>query len=229
MLITKSILSRMNQCPKSLVLSIQSPELKTEDSDDYLLKQGQQIDLLARELFPGGTEIKYDPNDFRGMADRTLALIKEGVTTIYDATFMSYDFIVLVDIFHYDEGWRIYEVKSGTSVEGNQNYLDDVSFQMNVVQQIIKQFIPASLITLSRDYRKQKEISVHDMFDISDVSEKAKYNQRKVYDDICAVYELDFEKAMTIDIGKHCNGQDKGDSVCPFKSYCWSHNGHENV
>ena len=223
MLLSKSKFLRFKQCPKSLSLLINSPELISEDSDDYLLETGNKIGVLARDLFPGGTEIKYNPSDFSGMAEKTQELMEDGVTTIYEATFMVYDSFIMVDIFHYDEGWHVYEVKSGTTVEGNKKYLDDVSFQMNVLNQLISDLESVNLITLSREYKKQLHVSAYDLFKIDDISEQAVNNQRNIDRDIKTVNALDHKAAMAIDIGKHCNKYGKTDSVCPFKSHCWSH------
>ena len=221
MLLSKSKFLRFKQCPKSLSL-LNLPRFKSENSDDYLIKTGKQVGLLARNLFPGGTEIKYTPTDFRSMADQTAALIEDGVETIYEATFIFYELIIMIDIFHYNEGWHVYEVKSGTSIKGNEKYLDDVSFQMHVLNHLISDLESVNLITLSRAYKKQESISVDELFTVHDVSEQAVNRQRSIDKAIEAALANDFETSIAIPIGRHCDKYDKVSSECPFKYHCWS-------
>jgi len=223
MLLSKSKFLRFKQCPKSLSLLINAPKLISEDSDDYLLETGNKIGMLARDLFPGGTEIKYNPSDFSGMAEKTQELMEDGVTTIYEATFMVYDLFIMVDIFHYDEGWHVYEVKSGTKVEGNQKYLDDVSFQMYVLDSVISDLESVNLITLNRSYKKSGELSIPELFKITDISEEAVNNQKNINDAIQTIQSSDLSSVIENNIGVHCNKYDKVASECVFKDHCWSH------
>lgn len=58
---------------------------------------GHAVGDLACELFPGGTEIEFNPKDFSGMAAKTKQLIEEGGNVIYEATFRESGVFAMAD------------------------------------------------------------------------------------------------------------------------------------
>jgi len=75
--LSKSQYLRGLQCHKSLWLYKHRPELraKPDTQTESLFETGYQVGDLAKQLFPNGIEIAFDPDDFNGMIERTKALI----------------------------------------------------------------------------------------------------------------------------------------------------------
>lgn len=91
-------------------------------------RSGADVGELSRELFPGGETIVFDHARIRENIDRTRDRIRAGVRTIYEATFLHDDVLVMVDILHRGPvGWELYEVKSTTEVK--EVHLDDMVIQ----------------------------------------------------------------------------------------------------
>jgi len=114
--LSKSLFIRGLRCHKSLYLHKYQPELRDEISEEQeaLFQTGLEVGKYAQQLFPGGVEIPYDETSHEAQIEKTHAEIKKGTKTIYEAAFNYDDIFVKVDILHNDdEGWNIYEVKSG--------------------------------------------------------------------------------------------------------------------
>ena len=114
------------QCPKALWLNNYRPELKDEvsDSQEAVFQSGTDVGVLARDIFPGGVEIRYDGLTTTEQLARTRQLLDNGVTTLYEAAFSHDGVFVKVDLLHMGRGGReLHEVKGSTGMKGV--YLDD--------------------------------------------------------------------------------------------------------
>ena len=89
--------------------------------------------MLARQLFPGGVEVRSEGGlDQAIRATRELIANRE-VPAIFEGTFEHNGVLVRVDVLHRrkDERWRLIEVKSTTEVK--DHHLEDVAIQHRVV------------------------------------------------------------------------------------------------
>ncbi len=61
------------QCHKSLWLTKNKPQLipETDAQKQHMFDTGHEVGELAKQLFPGGTEIAFDRGNFQGMIERT--------------------------------------------------------------------------------------------------------------------------------------------------------------
>ena len=86
MTLSKSQYIRGLQCHKSLWLYKNNPELraKPDQVQESLFNTGHNVGELVKELFPNGTEIEFNADDFKGMIAKTKALIENGTEVIYD-------------------------------------------------------------------------------------------------------------------------------------------------
>ena len=126
MTLSKSQYIRGLQCPKSLWLYKNRPELLSK-KDEAILQSGINVGDFAKRLFPGGYEVEFNPQDFKGMIQKTKELLKE-VKIIYEATFSKNNIFAMVDILVKNgDKWDIYEVKSSTSLK--DYHLDDAAVQ----------------------------------------------------------------------------------------------------
>ncbi len=60
------------QCLKRLYLQVHQPELAAEPdaAADAIIEQGREVGMLARQLFPGGVEVRSDGARIRRSAPR---------------------------------------------------------------------------------------------------------------------------------------------------------------
>ena len=88
------------QCPKALYLSKHPPPVEiTPDPDlEATLQMGQEVGLLARQLFPGGTEVPFANYTLKEQITRTHELIETGTGIIYEAAFTFDDIFIKADI-----------------------------------------------------------------------------------------------------------------------------------
>jgi len=143
------------QCLKRLYLQLYQPELAAESDDgqEALFEQGQEVGILARTAFPGGVLIDTDPDHMDDALARTAALMDDPcVPAIFEATFRHKGVLVRVDILQRRprNRWRLIEVKS--AVECKEHYLYDVAIQHYVLSGCGLDISSACLMYLNRDY-----------------------------------------------------------------------------
>ena len=213
MTLSKSQYIRGLQCPKSLWLYKNKPELLSK-KDEAVLQSGINVGDFTKRLFPGGYEVEFNPQDFKGMIQKTKELLKE-VNIIYEAAFSKNNIFVMADILVKNgDKWDIYEVKSSTSVK---NYhLDDAAIQYYA----IKDVIPVNkvyIIHIDNTYERNGELEIDKLFKIVDITEKVLEKQKEI-----PIKLKELEKVLNgdepnIDIGPHCFEPFE----CDFYHYCW--------
>lgn len=204
------------QCHKALWFEQHKPKLKSSASAQTTqnFATGNQVGDLAKELFPNGEEIEFDSGNFHGMIAKTKALIAEGVSVIYEATFSENGMFVMVDILVKNgDAWDIYEVKSSTSVK--DVYLDDVSVQRYALSGVLN-VGQCYVVHINNQYIRQGELDIQALFAMADVTDKLKSinkvdNRLKQMQQMLEINEPD------IDIGTHCHVPYE----CNFKAHCW--------
>ena len=154
MRISKSKFVAGVQCLKRLYWQVYQPELATEPAAavEAIMEQGQDVGLLAHQLFPGGVEVSYDAG-----LDEALRITRElvadpEVPAIFEGTFEHGGVLVRVDVLHRrrDGRWRLIEVKSSTDLK--DYYLDDMAIQSRVVSRSGLDLASVSLAHVNRDY-----------------------------------------------------------------------------
>jgi len=168
--ITKSDFIRFLHCPRFAWLWKHRPDLRGEyDHGGRFAKQGREVELLARKLFPKGKEVKGF--DGAGFAE-TQRLIREGAKVIYQAVAMTSHYEAKADILvRADNGtqWSLYEVKSSSTLK--EDYLADVYFQWLAFEAAGIKLASIHLVTVNGNYiyhesegiRPKQLFSVHDM------------------------------------------------------------------
>jgi hypothetical protein len=188
------------QCPKALYLAKNPPvfEFPPQPHVEAKFQTGNQVGILAQQLFPGGTEVPFDGLSVPEQIAQTWQLIDAGEQVIYEASFAFDGIFVKVDILVKDgDAWQIHEVKMGTSVK--EVNCDDVAIQHYALANCGLTISSAYLVHINNSYERQGEIDVQQLFAGEDVTD--------------AALEPD------IDIGPHC----KDPYECDFIPYCWQH------
>ncbi|MBF9015201.1 DUF2779 domain-containing protein [Oceanispirochaeta sp. M2] len=218
MMLSKSQYTCYLQCPKFFWLSRKKREVLTPPSthQQQIFDTGHYVGETACRLFPGGEEIPFDRTDLPGMAARTKQLIHEGVTTIYEASFIFDEIFVAVDILHYENGlWNIYEVKSSTGVK--DIYIHDAAVQSYVLENCGIKLKSENIVHINNRYVRGAELDLKELFTIADISLNILAHKRLIPERIKEMKSLLEESEPEQEIGHRCLSPYE----CFARDYCW--------
>lgn len=219
MLITKSRHLAGTQCFKRLYLIAYSPELaaQPDESDQAIIDQGQEVGLLAREMFPGGVAVDSRNREEAIRATRELVANRE-VPAIFEGAFEHRGVFVRVDVLQRrrDQRWRLIEVKSTTNAK--QHHLDDVAIQHRVVIRSGVDLAASCLAHVSRDYVYEGgSIDVHRFFRIRNLTRQIEKLQPELTVQLRSEFRvLAMPEAPNIPAGRQCSDP----LTCEFFDHC---------
>ena len=128
MRISKSKFVAGVQCLKRLYLLVHEPELagRSDGANRAIIERGQEVGLLARQLFPGGVEVSGSGGLESAIRSTRELVANPEVPAIFEGAFEHQGVIVKTDILQRrrDGHWHLFEVKSSTSLK--EEYLEDV-------------------------------------------------------------------------------------------------------
>ncbi|MFM1815365.1 MAG: hypothetical protein RLZ98_2060 [Pseudomonadota bacterium] len=164
------------ECPHNAWLKVHVPEIYHAEPlsafDLALLETGNDVDVLARELFPGGAIID------RGDAATTARLIAERHLVLYQPVFETERYTTACDILQWNiatDVYDLYEVKASTDGDGkkskNELYAHDLAFQAEVLRQ---QGVPIGrlfIVRLKGAYIRGTELDIDQLFAIEDFTD----------------------------------------------------------
>jgi hypothetical protein len=220
-IISKSRFVSGLQCKKKLFFDVNRKELKQEPTPEQtgLFTRGNEIGELARQTFPDGRDASFEINgDWSVAINRTQEWIRNGVKTIYEATFSHSKAFAALDILHYtdNECWAI-EVKS--SAEIKEYHIADAALQYWVMEKCGNTPSKFFIMHINSAYVKQGKIIPKNLFTLTDITEQVKAKQQWVTDELSGFHHLLDNKAEPeISIGKHC----KTPFNCDYIHHCWS-------
>jgi hypothetical protein len=208
MRISKSKFVAGVQCLKRLYWQVHQPELATEPDAavEAIMEQGQEVGLLAHQLFPGGVEV-----DGSGGLDEAIRTTQElmanrEVPAIFEGTFEHDGVLVRVDILQRrkDNRWRLIEVKSTTDLK--DHHLEDVAIQTRVVSRSGVDLASSSLTHVNRNYVFQGgEIDPWRFFRIRNLTRRIEKLQPKLTIQLREEFAaLSLPTAPDIAPGDHC-------------------------
>ncbi len=164
-------------CAKNAWLKIHKPDIYYSKPlsafDEGIIETGNEVDILARELFPNGVLLD-DRNDFR----KTMELIKTKTPVIYQPVFETDIYKMISDIFVWNKkskSYDLYEVKASNSGENkgakNKLYINDIGFQYLVLKELNIPIGNLYLIRLNSEYRRGVELDIKQLFSIENFTE----------------------------------------------------------
>jgi hypothetical protein len=218
--LSKSLVLKGIQCPKALYLAKNPPafELPPQPDLEAKFQLGNEVGLLAQQLFPGGTEVPFHGLSVSQQVEQTRQLMGAGAQVIYEASFAFDGIFVKIDILVKDgDSWQIHEVKMGTSVKDVN--LDDVAIQYYVLTNCGLTISAAYLVHIDNSYERQGEIDVQQLFAGEDITDAAEERQAALPSLIADLRETLGGSEPDIDIGPYCNTPYE----CDFIPYCWQH------
>lgn len=219
-MLSKSQYIRGRQCHKSLWLYNHRRDLRSvpSASQQAVFDSGTDVGNLAQLLFPGGIEVPYAGLSFDDQVTQTRQAMTDGVSTIYEATFIHDNLFVKVDILHRGaDGWELYEVKSSTGCK--EIYLDDIAVQWRTLLGCGVELHRAALVHINNQYVRQGEIDVHGLFAVIDVTNEVIARQDAITTEVARQQLLVAGDVPAIDIGPQCESP----YPCDFKGHCWAH------
>lgn len=206
-------------CVKNAWLKIHKPEVYKKEPpslfDLNIMDTGNQIDELARCLFPGGKVVKS-----RDDTESTKKLIEERTSVIYQPVFATEKYIAVSDIFVFNRDkniYDLYEVKSSTASEESggrktEDYLIDLAFQKNILNDLGIEIGALNLVRLNKKYVRIGDINLKELFFIEDLTNQVNEKLEDVRKNMEGAYEL-----------LSCDVEPKGHCGCILKgknSHC---------
>jgi len=201
----------------ALWLRIHRPDLynpQTDQARNILSQQGQEIDLLARKLFPDAVEVQgYNERGWQN----TRRLMRKGVKALIQPTIMSGRLSNKADIMTYNDNtgsWNIHEVKSSTRTQ--EHHLVDLAFQRVCAEEAGLAIGKTFLIHVNHAYVKQGEIEPFGIFDSEDVTDAVKNMIPQVQREIRrALSVMEWSKKPGVHLLHHC----KDPRTCAYLPY----------
>ena len=212
--LTKSKYLHGLQCHKRLWYEKNHPEraLSLTRAEHRRFRQGREVGERARTLFRGGRLISA--RSLAESAEQTQIAIRDGVSCIFEVTFIFDNTWVRCDILQKDgDSWNLIEVKMSTSVK--EEYLPDLAVQKHVLTAC---GIPISKVQLMYINNECTYPGLSDLFITEEATERVDSLMGSIPSDIEAFKAiLDAGNEPDVKIGKRCDDP----YPCPFKAHCW--------
>ena len=216
---SKSSFLKFEQCHKAFFFYKNFPFLRDKSGIDKQLtfNRGHAIGAFAQELFPGGKDVSKETKNAGEAAILTKDLISKKTKTIYEATFIFDQMLIMADILNLEnDKYCAYEVKSSLKV--SETYLMDACLQYYVLKNSLDNFEDLFLVTLNGDYILDDKIDSKKLFKKRSVKKEAEKNflffSEKIKE---ANLILERNVIPDIQIGKHCVKP----YACDFMGTCW--------
>ena len=219
-ILSKSTYIRGLKCAKSLYLNKHKKHLRDELSpmQKAIFNQGNLVGELAQKLFPKGVDCTSQTfYNFNDALLKTKKAIEDNVNVIYEAAFQHNGVLAILDILVKDkQGWKAYEVKSGTSI--SSTYIKDAAVQSYVIENCQIKLEDFFIVHINNKYIRKENLELDKLFTITSVNEKIKQLTNEVPENIAKQKAiLEKTKAPEIKIGPHCTAP----YTCDFMGNCW--------
>lgn len=184
-------------CAKNAWLKIHKPDVYKKKSlssfELNIIDTGNQIDELARDLFPNGILVES-----REDMEITKKLMTDKTRVIYQPVFTTKKFIAVSDILVWNSStnvYDLYEVKSSTASEEDggrktEDYLIDMAFQKNILNNLGIQIGTLNLIRLNKKYVRIGDINLKELFFIENFTDQVNERLEEIKQKMAGAYEL---------------------------------------
>jgi hypothetical protein len=168
--LSKSTFIAWQQCPHSAWYRVNDRSLFdsfVDPSTKALLANGNEIDALARQAFPGALVLG------RGRARETRAAIARHEPVIFQGEFVTDTLVVLCDVLVWNsqaEACDLIEVKSSTSssTRRDEEYAFDLAFQEHMLKSCDVPVGKTFLMRLNSDYVRRGALDIEELLACTD-------------------------------------------------------------
>ena len=141
--------------------------------DQAIIETGNDVDVLARDLFPGGVLIE------RGDAAGTAQLVAQRAPVLYQPVFETERYTTACDILVWNaetQSYDLYEVKASTSGDdkaaNDELYTYDIAFQAHVLRENGVPLGALYLVRLNSEYVSNGALDLQQLFTRENFSER---------------------------------------------------------
>jgi hypothetical protein len=174
MRLSKTTYQIWRECPHNAWFKVHAPDIYNakplSEFDKTIIETGNEIDQMARALFPGGIEI--EPGDTEGSRAR----IAVRTPILYQPAFAAGDLMAVCDILVWNgTAYDLYEVKASSSgsdkSKAEEIYVTDIGFQVHVLKACGVPLGRQFLVRLDRDYVRAGDLDLAAMFTREDYTD----------------------------------------------------------
>lgn len=221
-ILSKSSFIKGLQCDKHLYLYKYHKEWldPLTDMQKAIFSRGTDVGKIAQQLFPGGVDASpKNIQEFDKAVKLTKELIDKNEKVIYEAAFINNEVLAAADIIVKDnDAWKIYEVKSSTSV--NEVHINDAAVQYWIINNLGYKISDISIVYINNKYIRKGKLDLGQLFVIESVLNDVINKQAFVDKEIARQKKILAKKEIPdVDIGMHCTDP----YPCGFIGYCWKH------
>ncbi len=162
------------ECPKNVWYKIHKSELfddlELSEFEKSIIETGNEVELVARQLFPSGILIEGRGEEAQIITQNELMRKAE---VLFQPEFLKDGFRAALDVLQFDKQtgeYSLYEVKATTDVDRKTHY-HDLAFQVNLLKKFGITVKKAFVIHLNSEYKREGEINIHKLFTITEVTE----------------------------------------------------------
>lgn len=161
------------ECPKNAWFKIHKPDLyyqsELSDFDKAIIETGNEVELVARQLFPSGKLIEG-----RGVEARRLTqdYLSKHEPILFQPAFSQDGFFAAVDILKFDpatSSHAIFEIKATSDID-EKVHLFDLAFQVVLLRKMGLEINEIGLIHLDPEYKRFGALNIQNLFKVEDVT-----------------------------------------------------------
>jgi predicted RecB family nuclease len=220
MKISKSKFMAGVQCLKRLYFEVHDPGLaaRSDGANQAIIEQGREVGLLARQLFPGGVEVRGSGGLEAAIRSTRELVANLEVPAIFEGAFEHQGVIVKTDILQRRKGdhWRLIEVKSTADLK--DQHLEDVAIQSYVLSGSGLKLASVWLAHVNREYALTgTEVDPHQFLLFRNLTVRVRNLQPELVLRLRSQFRiLALPMPPEVPTGPHCINP----VVCEFFSHC---------
>ena len=196
MKLTKTDYLIYKDCAKNAWVKIHKPEIyyakPLSAFDEGIIETGNEVDELARDLFPDGV---IPAN--RDASEETMEFIKAQTPIIYQPVFETDLYKVICDILVWNpllKVYDLYEIKASNSGENKKTkdelYTYDIAFQYLVLKELNIPIGKLNLVRLNSEYVRGVDLDITQLFSVEDFTERVMNITDTVLVDMKNAYDI---------------------------------------
>jgi hypothetical protein len=161
------------ECPKNTWFKIHKPDLYyasgLSDFEKAIIETGNEVELVARKLFPEGKLIEGRGIEAQHLTQDYLA---KHEPVLFQSAFSQDGFFAAVDILKFDpvtSSHAIFEIKATSDID-EKVHLFDLAFQVVLLRKMGLEINEIGLIHLDPEYKRFGALNIQNLFKVEDVT-----------------------------------------------------------